>query len=276
MTKKATVSKGEHMRKLFLVISLILGMSAFSFAQEPIQVGWAVITPTSATTTGLVVFQTFGFTRALNDTNQAGVLPSSLTTNAIVFVSASTRLNRNVGVAFVNPQSSAVAVTLTLRRDDGTVFATSVTVNVPAMQQVSKFVSEQFLGLPTDFVGTLSVTAPSPIAVVGLRFRGANFSTIPITNVSPAAVPTIAIGIGGPGAVLLPQFAIGGGWATEIVIANTGTSSQTVRVDLFNAGGTPFPTTLNNQTSSSFTSLTILAGGVLVMAPRNTQGDSVF
>jgi len=223
------------------------------------------------------VFETFGFSRTASDTGQAGILPSGLTTNAVVFVSSSTRLSRNVGVAIVNPQSTSANVTLTLRRDDGTQFATSTILSVPAMQQVSKFVTELFVGLPADFVGTLTATSTSPVAVIGLRFRGGNFSTIPITNVSPAgAVPTISSGVGGAGAVLLPQFATGGGWATEIVLVNTGTTPLTVRVDLFKPDGTPLSANLNNQTSSSFTNVTIPAGGALVLAPRNNNGDSVF
>src|SRR5262245_49737293 len=123
------------MRQLFLAICLILALSTFSFAQEPIQVGWAVITPTSVTTSGLVVFETFGFSRAALDTTQAGILPASLTTNSVVFVSASPRLTRNAGVALVNPQSTSVNVTLTLRNESGTPFGTAPTVTVPSMQQ---------------------------------------------------------------------------------------------------------------------------------------------
>src|SRR5207247_3051070 len=108
--------KGAHMRQLVFAISLILALSVFSFAQEPLQVGWAVITPVSTTTSGLVVFETFGFSRSASDTGQAGIVPSGLTTNAIVFVSSSTRLTRNVCVAIVNSQSTSVNVTLTLRR----------------------------------------------------------------------------------------------------------------------------------------------------------------
>jgi hypothetical protein len=89
-------------------------------------------------------------------------------------------------------------------------------------------------------------------------------------------VPTISAGIGGAGAVLLPQFATGGGWATEIVLSNTGTTAMTARVDLFKSDGTPLTATLNNQTSSSFSNLTIPAGGVITLAARNTTGDSVF
>src|SRR5437867_3142643 len=138
------------MRQLFLALCLILVMSAFSFAQEPLQVGWAVITPVSTTTSGLVVFETFGFSRSASDTLQAGILTSGLNTNALVFVNTSTRLTRNVGVAIVNPQSTSVNVTLSLRRDDGTPFATSITLTVGAMSQVSKFVTELFTGLPAD------------------------------------------------------------------------------------------------------------------------------
>jgi len=63
---------------------------------------------------------------------------------------------------------------------------------------------------------------------------------------------------------------------TEVVIANTGTNSVTVRVDLFTQDGTPLTAALNGQTASSFTNLVIPAGGVLTMAPRNTNGDSDF
>ena len=89
-------------------------------------------------------------------------------------------------------------------------------------------------------------------------------------------MPTISEGVGGALAVLLPQFAAGGGWTTEVVLVNTATTSITARVDLFKADGTPLSTTLNDQTGSSFTNLTIPAGGVLTLAPRNSVGDSVF
>jgi hypothetical protein len=82
--------------------------------------------------------------------------------------------------------------------------------------------------------------------------------------------------VGGPGAILIPEFAAGGGWATELVLANTGTSSLTVRVDLFKENGTPLTAKLNGQNASTFNNITIPAGGVLVLAPRDTGGDDDF
>jgi len=247
--------------------------------RSPVQSGYAVVTPVSSTTSGLVVFETFGLRRG-EDTTQAGVVPPALTTNAVMFVESDGRLSKNLGVAMVNPNSTNVNVTVTLRKADGTTLGTA-TVNVPARQQVSKFVTEMFKdqsSVPSNFTGTLSITCPSAISVIGLRFRGSNFSTLAITNLSTssATLPSLSTGVGGSGAVLLPQFAAGGGWASEIVIVNPGSSSLTVRVDLFKQDGTALSTGLNNTTASSFTNIVIPANGVYVLAPRNADGDDDF
>src|SRR5437868_4160768 len=243
------------MRKLLGILLLMSFATAFAVAKEPegrearddhddkapIQAGYGVVTPVSATTggttSGLVVFETFGL-RGDGGTTQAGVLPPDLTTNAILFVDSSGRLSKNLGVAIVNPNSSNVNVTMTLRKSDGTSVGTT-TVNVPSHQQTSKFVTELFANtssVPSDVTGTLAITSAGsstlPVSVIGLRFRGSNFSTLPVTSLSgnSGPLPTIATGVGGAGAILLPQFAAGGGWATELVMANTGTSAITVRV----------------------------------------------
>src|SRR5262249_17806068 len=139
---------------------------------------------------------------------------------------------------------------------------------VPSHQQMSKFVTELFPSpstIPSNLTGTLAITSSGtstlPVAVVGLRFRGRNFSTVPATNLAPAS-PSGSYGLVGPNAVILPQFAANGGWATEIVLINTGSTALTVRVDLYKQDGTPLTASLNGQTASSFTNLTIPANGV--------------
>jgi len=300
------------MRRLFLALMLLLISAALVFAEDggkgnagnqgnqdkddhndsaPTQSGFAVITPvaatTSGTTTGLVVFETFGMREGNSGTPQAGVLPPDLTTNAVLFVDSSGRLSKNLGVAIVNPNASNANVALTLRKSDGTQVATT-TVNIPSHQQISKFFKDLFSApsttIPGELTGTLAITSAGssslPVSVIGLRFRGSNFSTLPVTNLSGNAgsLPFLdsANTIGGAGSILLPQFAAGGGWATELVLMNTGTSSLTVRVDLFKPDGTPLSTALNGQTASSFTNLAIPAGGVLTLAPRNRDGDDDF
>jgi hypothetical protein len=284
------------MRRFLGTLIVVLFSAALTFAQgggghddhndaAPVQSGYAVVTPvvatTSGTATGLVVFETFGMRGGPGGTTQAGVLPPDLTTNSVLFVESSGRLSKNLGVAIVNPNSASANVALTLRKDDGTQLATT-TLTVPSHQQTSEFISQLFSGpsVPSDVTGTLAITSAGssnlPVSVIGLRFRGENFSTIPATNLAPSAVPGTASSLLGPGAVLLPQFAAGGGWATELVLVNTNTTSMTVRVDLFKQDGTPLTASLNGQTASSFTNLTVPANGVMILAPRDKNGDDDF
>lgn len=243
---------------------------------KKLQVGYVVVTPSAANTSGLAVFETFGEMR-FGGAIQAGVLPADLVTRAMLFVTASSRLSRDLGVAIANPQSTDAPITFTLRNSDGNQVAIK-TVSVKALNQSAQFITQLFVGqLPAsgEFDGTLFVSSTIPVAMVGLRFRGENFSAIPVTVLSLTyPVPTIgSTQAGGTGAVILPQFADGGGWASEIVLSNSGTSPLVVRVDVFNQDGSPMTVTLNGVTASSFTSLTIKPGGVMILAPRNHAND---
>ena len=253
--------------------------------RTPVQSGYAVVTPSTTSGTGLVVFETFGWRRGGDaGTPQAGVLPPGLTTNAVLFVDSKGKLSKNLGLATVNPNSSNVNVSMLLRDSNGSQLGATKIVNIPSHQQVVTFVTQIFSGtsIPRDVTGTLAITSAGssnlPVSVMGLRFRGSNFSTVPITDLSgnPGPLPTIATGVGGTGAVLLPQFVTGGGWATELVLMNTGTGIITVRVDLFNSSGNPLSATLNGHTASSFTNLNISPGGVVILAPRDPNGDDDF
>ncbi len=274
---------------LILIFGLVpawpMGGQASTQDQDPgngnpndhVKAGYAVITPTEGGT-GLVVFETFDQSHG-SDVYQAGVLPSEMTTHSVMFVSVSNRLSRNLGIAFTNPSSSPASVNLTLHDEGGTVVATS-SLSLQGLHQTARFVTELFSvhqSLLEHMTGTVEIESDKPIAVVGLRFRGSNFSTLPVTRLSiPSPVPQIAQDIGGSNAVILPQFAAGGGWASEIVIVNTGTASMTVRVDLFDGSGLPLVTVLNGQSGSSFLNLKVPVGGVITLAPRDQQGDSDF
>jgi hypothetical protein len=290
-------AKGDNMRKFTGILILILSMTTAVLAEgrgegkddhddkAPVQAGYAVVTP-SAGATSLVAFETFGLRDHGNNNSaaQAGLLPPGLTTSSMLFVDSSGRLSKNLGVAVVNPNSASITLAMTLRKSDGTQLATT-NLTVESKKQVSKFVTELFAtrsDVPSDFVGTLTVTSsgssPLPFSIVGLRFRGQNFSTIEVTNLAPVttALPSLATGVGGAGAILLPQFAAGGGWATEIVLVNTGSAGVTARVDLFKTDGTALSTALNGVTASSFTNIAVPAGGVVILAPRNEDGDDDF
>jgi len=292
--------KESFMRKLVGILTFVFLSVAVALAEEgpvmgplqhvgkqgkddhddkaPIQSGYAVITPATTSGTGLVVFETFGWRRGGDaGTPQAGVLPPDLTTNAVMFVDSNGRLSKDLGLAIVNPNSLNTNVDVTLRSSDGKQLGKK-TVTINSHQQTVTFLRQLFTdpaSYPRDVTGTVAITSAGtsnlPVSVVGVRFRGDNFSAVPVTNLSGNSGPLPQIGNGGgAGAVLLPQFVFGGGWATELVLANTGTSDMTVRVDLFNGkDGNPLSARLNGQNASSFPSLLIPAGGVLTLAPRD-------
>ena len=283
------------MRRLVWTLGVFLSLSISGFAQggsfgggtpaddhhdaAPVQSGYAVITPAS-TGPGLTVMETFGL-KGGEETDQAGFASSDLFTNVTMFVDVADRLGRNLGVAVANPNAGAALVTFTLRKDDGTQLGTQ-TISLAPRNQTAQFVTELIpIGGPpaplTEYTGSLSLTSSLPISVLGIRFRGSKFSTMPVTNIGPSSpVPVISLGVGGIGAVLLPQFAADGGWATQIVISNANSSPATVRLDLFKRDGTPLTSTLNRTTASSFTNLSVPAQGVLVLAPRDANGDDRF
>src|SRR5262249_20669212 len=208
--------------------------------KAPIQLGYVVITPTTGGAR-LVVFETLGWRRGGDaGTPQAAVLPPGLTTNAVMFVDYKGRVSKNLGVAIVNPNMSNANVSLMLRGSGGKQLGTNKNLNIPSHQQAVTFVGQLYedqTSVPREVTGTVVITSAGtsnlPVSVIGLRFRGANFSTVPVTNLSGNVGPLPPIGNGGgPGAVLLPQFAVGGGWATGIVVVSTGSVNVRVRVEV--------------------------------------------
>jgi hypothetical protein len=252
------------------------------FLNERIQTGFAVITPNSpATGQNMVVSGTFANQNSCGAT-QAGVEAVRLSKSGIIPISANTTLNRDLGVAIVNVNNTDAVVTFTLRGLDGSEVS-ALDVTIPALSHRAFYASQLFADDPAathallDFLGTLTYQSNLPVAVVGLRFQGANFSTVPavISSETTFDVPTIAPGVGGPGAVVLPQFAAGRGWNTQIAIANSGIAQpQLFRVDLFDQNGSPLVIDLNGETGSTFSNLEAPVNGAVFLT--TSAGGSPF
>jgi hypothetical protein len=153
---------------------------------------------------------------------------------------------------------------------------------------VAKFVNELFGAdtIGTGFRGSLRLQSSTPFAVIGLRFSGFVFSTLPVAVTAPVAgVPswTLAAGtlpntpdagtVGGSNALIIPQFAMAGGWATQIALVNNTTSTLVGRIDVFDTEGNPMGVNLNGETRSTFT-YSIPVGGTFLLAPRDSNGQS--
>jgi hypothetical protein len=190
-------------------------------------------------------------------------------------------------VAITNPSGNAASITLTLRDDTGSSQGVEI-LSIAPYKQVSRFVSELFPAntIGESFVGSITVQSATPFAPLALPFTAQTFSTVSLSNTTRAQrFPTRSLTagalpdtptpgtVGGTGSIIFPQFAAGGGWATEISLVNSGTSAVTGRIDFFNPDGSPAPLKLNGSLKSTFT-YSIPAGGTLILAPRDLNGQS--
>jgi hypothetical protein len=240
--------------------------------------GYVIITPAASSGTPTPTV-TFGTVSAGSVQSQAGVVPEPMTTDASMFIEIIPSISRNIAVALVNPSSAPNVVTLTMRDEDGTVLGSPAVVSLAAHQQVAKFINELFGSeiIGSGLRGSLSLHSSVAFAAVGLRFSGPIFSTLPLAAIGVVpGVPTStsATGtIGGSTALIVPQFAIAGGWATHIALVNNSNAAVAGRIDLFDASGNPMFVGLNGETRSTFT-FSIPIGGTFILAPRDLNGQS--
>ena len=278
-SKVLRISQGDLMCRWAALLGVLLfsAVTAMSQTSPIIQVGYAIVTPSSPNATGFTAFENLVMTRATDmttDTLAVGIIPPDLTTNISMPVDVSGQLSETTGVALVNPNNGFVSVAMTLLRSDGTTLGTTF-FSIAPHQQISRLITEFFTpgnqtsSIPLEFSGTLSVISPSPISVLGFKIIGQNFSIVPQVNVSQLTfpLPLISLSVGGLGAALFPQFVVGGGWTTEVMVLNTSPSPQTVRLDVFAPDGTPRVVTLNGRIGSSFTNLLVPGNGRIVLKP---------
>ena len=252
-----------------------------------IKSGYLIITPDGSSDAPTVTF-TYGTINQGSVQSQAGIIPTMMTTDASMFVEVIPSISRNIGVAIANPGGTTNTVTLTLRDESGIVLGSPANISVPPQQQLAKFVSDVFGAdvIANGLRGSLRMQSSTPFAVTGLRFSGSIFSTLPVAiNASVPGVPTNTLTagstpnspaagtVGGATAVIIPQFAIAGGWATEVALVNNSNATLVGRIDVFDTTGAPMPVDLNGETRSTFT-YSISVGGTFVLAPRDSNGQS--
>ncbi len=266
---------------ILVAACLISGGTSFAQGADTgsLAVGYAVVTPVAGSATDLHLSQTFGYMQGTT-LLQAETAAPPLTTSALLFVNTSDRLMRNLGLAIMNPDATEATLTMTLRRDDGIMVGVPVTVLVPPRFQIAQFVTEIFSRqptVPTELTGTLSITSSLPVAILAVRFRDSSFTVeSPSQTSTPGPLPQFLPGVGGSGSFILPDFAQGAGWATQIILINSGATDMIVRVDLFTPRGDPMTGRLNGKSATSFLNLLIRAGGTLVLASTDSNGNSLF
>ena len=240
-----------------------------------IRSGYVVVTP-DAGSAAPVSTVTYGIVRDGLVQSQAAILPTPLTTETSIVADIVRAIGRNLGIAIANASATPASITVTLRDPDGSPASPPASFSIPARRQVARFITELF---PTDtigaaFAGSVTIQSSIPVSITGLRFSGMEFSTVPVPVMGSASIPQQGP-IGGANAVMFPQFAMSGGWATTLGLVNTGATSISGRVDIFDTDGNPLTVTLNGERKSTF-NYAIPALGSLILAPRDANGQSPF
>ena len=155
----------------------------------------------------------------------------------------------NAGLAIANPNSSAVTINFQFTDAAGNL-AGSGTTSIGANQQIAQFLDQAPFKVyrTATFQGTFRFTSTMPVAAVALRGlineRGEFLmSTLPVIDTT--AVPTT-------GTVVVPHFADGGGWITQVLLVNPTEEPMSGNLQFLNASGTATNVTVGVQTASSF------------------------
>ena len=142
----------------------------------------------------------------------------------------------NTGLAIANPNTQTATVTFTLTDTTGAAVK-SGTTTIDPNGQVSGFLNEPPYSADNGFQGTLSFTSTLPVGVIALRslLNERNdflLTTLPVIDLSKSA---------STGTQVVPQFAVGDGWGTQIILVNPTDIAQTGTVQFFGPGSVSTP-----------------------------------
>ena len=210
--------------------------------------GYARIVPDpgSSTPSGVAIF---GFR------NAGGILASETGVPATPFLTSG-RLyaeiagTLNTGVAIANPNNSVATINFSFRDVTGAVVGSSSTTVQPN-RQIAQFLDQAPLKVypGTTFQGTFNFTSNVPVGVIALRGLTNDrndflMSTLPVIDTTTTA---------STGTVVVPHFADGGGWITQIFLVNPTDTAMSGTVQFTDPNGAPSNVTISGRTASSFT-----------------------
>ncbi len=154
------------------------------------------------------------------------------------------------GLALVNPDSSPLSMTLTLRYPDGTVAAENREFLLPPRGHVSAFVDQLFESVPGDFqTGSLTFESEGGegAAAVTIRLsvnaRGEPlFATLPVVDLGET--PEAA-------SIVFPHLGAGGILTTQIVLINRSSQRARGSVRFVASNGSPLTLEVDGSSTSS-------------------------
>jgi P pilus assembly chaperone PapD len=200
-------------------------------------------------------------------TDQEAVVPLSAA-NATSTTLTWDDTNYITAVAVANPSTVATTVAVALRDENGKVIGTS-SIEIPAGGKTEAALrSLPGLSGMVGLRGSAQFTVSSgAVAVLGLRFNGAAFTSIPTTS---GAAQSAA-------ATVLPQVAFGGGWYSALYFTNLTGAAVSFPVSFVDDAGTPLTVASLGGTTAQ---VSLAAYGTAIVEAPNVgnllQGYAAF
>ena len=215
---------------------------------DSIFVGYTRIQPATGQTppAGLAIFN---FRKENVVVSEATVPPSPLVQNGRVFVEVNGGVN--TGLAIANPGSDPASISFFFTDANGQDFGQG-TINIPAQGQIARFVNEAPFNGGAPIAGTFTFSSSRPVAVIALRGFTNERSDFLITTLRVAGLSPVSASL------IIPHFADGGGWTTQLALVNPTDEPLSGFVEFLGQDqpaepGQPVTLTVDGQTASRFT-----------------------
>jgi hypothetical protein len=201
----------------------------------------------SPTLSGLAIF---GFSNNGIVVSETGVPASAPITSGRIYVRVNGPLN--TGIAFANPNQVPAVISFYFTDLNGnTTNQGSFSLN--GYSQIAAFMNQAPFNAAGSMEGTFTFSSSGPVAAIALRGltneRGDFImSTLPVS-------PLPATQVNNP--VVLPQFADGGGWTTQVILTNLYDTPTSGFLQFFGPGdrtqgGSVLSMSLNGVTGNTF------------------------
>src|SRR5262249_1538219 len=135
----------------------------------------------------------------------------------------------NTGLAIVNPNNVAANLNFFFTDAAGNDMGAG-TIAIPAKGQLVKFLDQPPYNRPAPFQGTMSFVSDKPVGVIALRSLTNErddflMSTLPVVDTTSMPVNITQV---------IPDYADGGGWTTQIVLINPTSTRLTGNLQFLN------------------------------------------
>jgi hypothetical protein len=207
----------------------------------------------------------FAYRSGAQVVSETAVAATPALTHARFYAERSSSVDTGFAVTAVGLSST---LSLELRDSAGALMGTE-SLTIPPGGHSAKFISQLFPTLPASFVGSVTVLASNPVAVIALRTIVNEISefmmtTLPVTDLDQTA-PAVA--------QVLPHIADGGGYMVEIQLVNSGSTTLNGNVEFFSSPGGVAMSLNVDGADRSVASYSIPPNGVRVL---RTSGQGVL